>query len=917
MSPQRVDSNSGLFIAAIVVPASVLLILSLAAWWYYRRLRRLVTDLKARESRLAAAERGASIPFSSLAKLPGEARVVSADEDHSREATGTTLSSGSKSGGAHERRQSIADEATRPVDQGLGSYDGYAFGLAELARLELDAADVELGPSRERWKGYEAMPSEEPMTDGELSGSSAGTAQKASLATRSSSSLPPPLDYEPQLPYRRSPRSTGTHSRMSFRASLNKNSASDSSDPPSGVAIGLNGRRVLSRRRRPASSAESTYASLKAKTRRSLRSGEGTGSAGGAEPSTVPPAPPKPLRTRRLKSQFGVGAGEDKSDHDADESDSIRDSEQDGRVERSPSIGLALYDPRPPYYTRPLSPPSSPELPPSSSGSAIKLIPLAKMTSAAAFSTRLSPQTRTPVGANRSSGPIHTVASPGVGYSSDTSGSSASAHPHLPQIPSGSSLPPPPSPTRSLPANPLDSASHPLPITDSPLASPEYLPISASATGAPTFRPSPLAGTPLALSPVSSGGEQTATLCSPLTARAGSLPALSSGDGSGPAEGEGARTSSGQRQPAKRTSGEARIGRPEDPRSTGSVFHELDEALETPNAKRGRDSSFGARGLEVDQPVSLSLHDDHRFSAYSSADLYVDSGGVAPLPFDPATPSLSQCYYDAEEQLSTPATPYWIDGMELPSKFCPSSSTRPVRSPLLAPIPVAPPKPLPAVSSPSPPFPAFYPSATPVRPQPAPTQYPPNPVDTLQPQPQHRASPSSASPTSQQSNHSPPASIFLEHLTSSPPADGLESIERARTLAKDESEELASRLGHGHDGCQGEGEVQLPHPYERVLPWFMEGKRMDSKGSLVSDRPPAGGRGTGGGTGRLHNLLPTNPDSSCASSFDTTTTISHHSARRSGSPVESTRRGPLVPRRASSGGIWRRLGLRSVDSFEA
>ncbi|GAA5887913.1 hypothetical protein JCM5296_001494 [Sporobolomyces johnsonii] len=909
MSPQLVESNSGLFIAAIVVPASVLLILSLAAWWYYRRLRHLVTDLKERESRLAAAERGASIPFSSLAKLPGEARVVSADEDHSREATGTTLSSGSKSGGAHERRQSIADEATRPVDQGLGSYDGYAFGLAELARLELDAADVELGPSRERWKGYEAMPSEEPMTDGELSGSSAGTAQKASLATRSSSSLPPPLDYEPQLPYRRSPRSTGTHSHMSFGASINKNSASDSSDPPSGVAIGLNGRRVLSRRRRPASSAELTYASLKAKTRRSLRSGEGTGSAGGAEPSTVPPAPPKPLRTRRLKSQFGVGAGEDEADRDADESDSILDSEQDGRVGRSPSLGLALYDPRPPYYTRPLSPPSSPELPPSSSGSAIKLIPLAKMTSAAAFSTRLSPQTRTPVGANRSSNPIRTLASPGVGYSSDTSGSSASAHPHLPQIPSGSSLPPPPSPTRSLPANPLDSASHPLLITDSPSASPEYLPISASATGAPTFRPSPLAGTPLALSPASSGGEKTATICSPLTARAGSLPALPTGEGSGPAGVEGATTTSLQRQPAKRTSGEAKIGRQEDPRSPGSVLQALQEALETPNAGRGREeSSFGAPGLEVDQPVSPSLDHDHRFSAYSSADFYIDSGGAAPLPFDPATPSLSQCYYDAEEQLSTPATPYWIDGMELPSKFCPSSSTRPVRSPLPAPIPVAPPKPLPAV---------FYPSATPVHPQPAPIQYPPNPDDTLQHQPQHRASPSSASRSSQQSNHSPPASIFLEHLTSSPPPEGLDSVERPRTLAKDESEELASRLGHGRDRWQGEGETMLPHPYERGLPWLMEGKRMDSKGSLVSDRPPGGGGGAGGGTGRLANLLPTNPDSSCASSFDTTTTISHHSARRSGSPVESTRRGPLVPHRASGGGIWRRLGLRSVDSFEA
>ncbi|GAA5919847.1 hypothetical protein JCM1841_004015 [Sporobolomyces salmonicolor] len=825
MSPHLADSSSGLFIAVIIVPASVLIILSFGAWSYYRRLRRLVTVIKERESRLAAAEQGASTSVSSPAKLPG-------------------------------------------------------------------------------------------------------TAQKAPLATQSSSSLPPPLEYEPQLPYRRSPRSIGTHSRMSFGASTNRNSASDSSDAPSGVAIGLNGRRVLSRRRKPNSDAELIYASLKAKTRRSSRIGGGTGSAGRAEPSTVSPTPPKPLRTRRLKTEFGVGAGEDEANHDADESDSIRDSEQEGRVGRSPPIGLALYDPHPPYYTRPLSPPSSPESSPSSSGSAIKLIPLAQMTSTAAFSTRLSPHMRPsaicPVNANRSSSPIHTLASPGVGYSSDTSRPSASLRGHLPPILSGSGLPPPPFPTRALPVNLPDSASYPLPIIVSPPSSPEYLlPITASAAGAPTFRPALLADTPLVLSPVSSGGEKTATLCSPLTARARSLPAVSSGGGSGPAgcegsepaRGEGARTNLLQRQPAKRMGKEAGIGSQEVPSSTPSVLQALDEALETPSATRGRESSFGAPRLEVDQPVLPSLDDDHRFFAYSSADLYVASGGAALLPLDPAPPSLNRYYCDTVEQLLTSATPYWIDGMELPSKFCSSTSTRPVPSPLPAPIPVAPPKPLPAVSSPPPLIHNFSSSATPVRHQPALMQDPSNPFDILQHQPHARASPSSAFRISQQFNQSPSASAFLEHLTSSLAPDGLESVENRRPVAKDESEELISRPGHGRDSWQGEGEAQLPHPYESGLPWLMEGKRTDSKGSLVSDRLLAGGGGAGGGKGGLASLVPTNPDS-YTSSFNTATTVSHRSSR-SGSPVGSLRRSPLDPHRTSSGGVLRRLGKRSVDSFKA
>ncbi|GAA5952219.1 hypothetical protein JCM21900_000457 [Sporobolomyces salmonicolor] len=260
--------------------------------------------------------------------------------------------------------------------------------------------------------------------------------------------------------------------------------------------------------------------------------------------------------------------------------------------------------------------------------------------------------------------------------------------------------------------------------------------------------------------------------------------------------------------------------------------------------------------------------------------------------------------------------PYWIvDGMELPSQFCSSTSTRPGRSPLPAPIPVAPPKPLPAVS-PSPPLvPNFSSSATPVRHQPALMQDPSNPFDILQHQPQARASPSSAFRISQQFNQSLSASAILEHLASSPAPDGLESVENRRPLAKDESEELISRPGHGRDSWQGEGEAQLAHPYERGLPWLREVKRTDSKGSLVSERLLAGGGGAGGGKGGLASLVSTNPDS-YISSFNTATTVSHRSSR-SGSPVGSLRRGPLDPHRTSGSGVLRRLGKRSVDSLKA
>ncbi|BGP19297.1 hypothetical protein JCM10213_001528 [Rhodosporidiobolus nylandii] len=140
---------------------------------------------------------------------------------------------------------------------------------------------------------------------------------------------------------------------------------------------------------------------------------------------------------------------------------------------------------------------------------------------------------------------------------------------------------------------------------------------------------------------------------------------------------------------------------------------------------------------------------------------------------------------------------------------------------------------------------------------------------------------SSSTPTALHSRSSS-GSVFTEHLSLSPPpvlrthGTGLaKQLEQLARESEDEDKESLTERGRGG------------------LPWLMEGRAVDSKGSLVSAHAAKRG-GEEVGRGRMSWLTPTNPDPlSLAPSSSNTTDVSLASTD-SGSRYPPTPRSPLA-----------------------
>ncbi|GAA5974324.1 hypothetical protein JCM11641_006737 [Rhodosporidiobolus odoratus] len=865
-------ASSTLLNLAIAVPLLSLAIFALAALFLYRRIRTLSADLTAREQRLQALEaaylRHTEQPSAiSLRTLDSK---DSSTKNASRFATGTgpiatvreVPSESDDSTCPPVVRSRTTSRQAKPLPASSSSfasptYKG-AFGIAELARME---QGVHNGSTVVDWGRYEPMSAEEPAsTDtGDISGTSSKTKGRNSPYSRPASSLPPPHDYPPSLPFgscRSTPFSNSnaaSRSRFFFNPSPG-NSGGESSD--SRTTFTSRGSRVL---RKPTKSAKKR--SIRVPTEdssevkgikdrlRPLRRNSSLQPDGLAMPSSSPDTPVSPVyRTRKLKRTFGVGDGEETEDEpeeevagedgeegadDADESDSLmRDTVE---------VDMRDVSTRLPGWRR---------APPTRSAEAT-IVP--------AFSAPPSAPPSLPRSVSRSHDPVrHAVA--------------------------GSRCTPMPVPAIPPPRPPSSDVSH-----MERLVTPPPIPGTAS-----PFRPSPLARTPLALSPAYS--DQTTPSASPAAAL------------------QGISTSTRPERPGlQRANRVSRSG-------TSGMSSHFSPGVGEQAAEPAM--TFSTTPVVGGEPTSSpnSLNDSQPSSSgfYSSADLYSNSGQPPLLP--PPTPSVPPPKSPSSSPPPAADALAFVVGFD-PFRFPLSPPTSPERLSTVAPLRAV----RPHAASPPPPSPASAPSSLPHARQHSHAHLPSAAEPTRPGSQAYTANRSETNGTT----HAEQGSAMQSRSASGGECQGEDKVgEGGRSLNGSILSEMLDELEGFHGASKGGeqvGQMLLSRAVENVLlreperisvregeegeermdaaeeekeeastsemaafatgrgglPWWMEmqGRARDSKGSLVSD-PERVGRlkraGLGvqaveaGGGPRESWLKPTNPDSLPPSSYPST-----------------------------------------------
>ncbi|GAA5895902.1 hypothetical protein JCM6882_001407 [Rhodosporidiobolus microsporus] len=790
---------SPLLYLAILVPLVCLAIGLLAAHLYYRRIRALVGELKRRgEGGLPRLESGGDEEVE-LREMEqggmGEAdgaktavRPVGGSDESGAQGRSSRLSTSHDALRSRPPSSLSSDKHRRPFPASSHSSADRSYRLADLAYLEEGRDVVD-------WGQYEPMSATEGeasgTTDtGEVSASSGGTGRKASTFTRSSASLPHPFEYDPSSPFgsphaRSSPftaPSSSKDGRSRSRFSFFASaSEGDSSDTRGGSAGG-------------GGTTSDSRTTTNSRGERVLR----RGSKRALRPPHAPETPSQPTRSLRALKE---------------------------KSRRSLSLKEELVEP-----VLPGAPPS----------------PLRVQKCRGTFGVGEGEDTDNDADESDSLAPAEGEEGEGgarrTRSRSSRRGRSRRTADETIKAPVHSTISPP-SPSFDavasdpLVASPTSSSSSLTPPSSSFAPSPSPLP------GLPGYRPSPLASTPLALSPASS--DQTTPAASP--------PALLSLPGG--------RRRSSQGSPLASRGGGA---------TAGGGLPSLGEAVAAQlEEKEGKSRG---RGSVSPQPPSSG--------AYSSADLYTVG----------SQPSTS---VQGNESLPVRSKEQPHDGFDLPSSFPPSPPASPPSHRTFIP---------PTLPSRAPP--AFNPSPRPHRPAPVPL-HPSPPTAAAHPlvlrrhdhapapnrrddsgetattglsrwttvaqqgsgastpfllrsgqgsldqavvaieesQQQERGGEGTYTPTQSYHSHSRSASgsIFHEHL------------DDARVPLVEEPVPFGGAVGTGAGDEEDETLLIPQSRYELGLPWLREGKGVDSKGSLVP---------LGGGTGMEGGLKPTNPDPS-------------------------------------------------------
>ncbi|GAA6033024.1 hypothetical protein JCM8097_000104 [Rhodosporidiobolus ruineniae] len=820
---------SALLLLSILVPLLALLIGLFIALLVYRKIRRLVRRLEVRERNVAAVEPELGL----VAPRSGEdagGRKTSAAAGRSRvqEVTGETTGESDHSRLSQQRRprkltrprpQSRSSTALPPIaarpplshrTTPSGSYETTALASDSISLTELAKLEEEGEGGEVDWSRYEPMSAEEVTTDtGEVSGSSAGTGKKASTFSRSSASFHLASSQSHTPPSRASAHSSpyATHSSRTSRTFFSPFRPSHPSHPSEDSSDAL-----------PSSGTDDRSqhrTALNARGERVLRRGSRSSwrRDSGAEPGGS------------SGSGFNANVRALK-----DKANSVRRNSIPLQDEPGALLPGEVAPPPPPRAKKVRTRFGVGDGEESVDGAEEE----GEEGADGDVDESDSPEGQHVVGrGSRASSRSPSKTRTGRRRPHPSRSAEATIVPPRSQQPSPTSVRPPPRPrTGSAGAIALFSSSPPaeaeealpslapLPSPALALAPPPTASQSISTSPSPSpglyYRPSPLAGTPLALSPTEVGSGQTTPSTSPgLVVRSSPVAQRYDGEGGLPSLQEAAERAAGQL---------------DEEGSGGSVF-----------------------------PTFPSVA-----PLYSSADLYsspstrqrVGQPKQQPAAFPPQALSALHAH----------------EGFHLPSTFPISPPPAPPRSPLRRPI--HPHAPLIARRSPSPcPLPSPSP-AQPSRETSGGSRWGTTVAEQGSAYPTPRGSGGAggtgaagggnegAPPSGMHSRTPSSGSIFHEHLDFEPASP------LTRRGVVDEPEELAPLRPREEE----EEDEDDPLMRRSVgLPWLMEGKAVDSKGSLVSDLE--GRRRSlrevlqAEGTGRGGWLKPTNPDSLAPSSL--------------------------------------------------